>query len=478
MKKPFLLAGICMAATVSAHASSTPNTLPPAAALALNLSLNSTPTLPSAPTGNQLFRINIRAASHDGLNPETHQFTSNNMINIINTLTDVTEGKRPELYRNITDWYIADVSAHISLRGLPATLVLDTKREGSTNFYDRTLTIEFAGEKQTFTDRIESAGKNTLSTSTGGPVDIKVYNQLKNWLEGKSGDTGALRSLASAFVSQTAIDPVAGHPNSFMSMVINNNFQIANRIVLDGNTSSLDMLSISPSYSGYTAKTDTTAGNQKDSEKSVYLPIKYSHYFGTDNALFIDLPLNYNSTDSAKTYSASFGLSFMHVFARRDYKDWRLAWAIMPNIHGGAVFSMDMGRGPPLLSGGLGSRLQLFRNKWNYGLTNELDYLKTLSIKVGSMKTPYDFHNIAMQNGLDVNYQINSSCSAGAYYNRMDILGGGKWYIPSYNNIGFKIAKTSYYQNDAAFDRIALTAGYLFAPKSYHGFTVGLDLNI
>jgi hypothetical protein len=235
--------------------------------------------------------------------------------------------------------------------------------------------------------------------------------------------------------------------------------------IANGDASGLNLFTLAPSYTNYT--------NDNFTVQSVYLPIRYTHYFSSNNALIVDMPFNFTSIDGAQTYSAALGLGFMHMFI---YKP-NFTWAITPSAYAGAVGSIDMGSGTLVYDGAVASRITLPHDRMTYGMTNDVSYLKTAQVTIGSVTTPYDLDNTMTQNGVDATYQVSKSFSLGGYYTRTDILGGATWYIPSYNQVGFKLAKIKNF-HQVAYDHISLIFGYIFADNSnYNGVNGTLTFN-
>ncbi len=444
---------------------------------------------PTLPGGNNLFKISVSARderTHSEV--QTREYTSYKIENLVNHFIDIGEGRNHQ-FNNVTHWEDADISANATLRGLPVTIKVDVEYLANGDI-TRKLYFRFGNETKTFADLVQGHSKlQQHALSSGVAVQYStqsIYNQLKSWLEGREGDYSVLKDMTNLFVKDTAIDPVAGNPNSYMATMAGNDISINQQLIMNGDPEGMDVFSANPSNAGYVAQTEVSdgdAGNtstEKNNEQSFYLPLKYAHYFNKDNALIFDMPFNYNLTGKASTYSLSFGINIMHMLLRHG--QW--LWAATPHFHLGALVSVDLGAGTPLLDTGLGNRVvyNAAAGSWSAGFTNVFDYMQTISVKLGKIKTPYDLYNVTTQNGLDMQYHYNHTTNFGAYYTRFDVVAGRAWYIPGYNTIGLSFSKVAYYksitnQEIAAYDRFTLSGGYVFGAKKYRGYKLDVGFN-
>ena len=71
---------------------------------------------------------------------------------------------------------------------------------------------------------------------------------------------------------------------------------------------------------------------------------------------------------------------------------------------------------------------------------------------------------------------MGSRLTVGTYFDRVDVLSGSRWYVGDYNEIGFKTAKISVY-NDSKYNFLTLGVGYLFGPSKFSGVNMSLGIN-
>lgn len=334
-----------------------------------------------------------------------------------------------------------------------ASTIAELKANGIT-YNPEAGTLVFLGPADTISKNLKNTEHNR-----------SVWDQLLDVLEGKIGSGELLHSITKAWIANTAIDPVAGNPDSFMAGLTNYNFNFAGQTILNGDASGLDLFSLHPSYS--------STSNNGFQVATATLPMSYTHYFNRNNALMFSLPIQYQRVNGATTYSAALGIGYTHVMLRTAN---HLAWSLSPSVYAGAVGSLDLGSGTGVYDTGLASRVQMPVGNFTLGMTNDVSYLSTMAVKIGDVKTPYDFDNWLTKNGVDATYRLNHHFALGGFYNRTDVISGETWYISDVNEVGVKFAKLTGF-NDAEYDFMNLSIGYLFANHDYNGVNATLSVN-
>ena len=431
--------------------------------LTLNFNLAQADDMPNIPIpgltgGSEIFiaTISVLNAGQGG-NRTTKTFRANGSV------TDIIDKfKDADLASEFTggSGFNADtssISGTLSLRGVLVTAQV------STTGGVRTLNFCLSSSCQTFKQSVGSSVSGTAKAA-GDLSATNVWDQLIDYLKGIGG-TSVLNNLADDWVKQTSIDPVAGNPSSFMAQLTKANFNLAATGILNGDTSGLDLFSTAPGYSQ-----NSTNGY---SVKSAYLPLKYSHYFNSDNAMFVDMPISYDQVEQAQAYSLALGLGYTHVFIRTP----NVVWSLTPSVYAGAVGSIDLGSGTLLYDGALASRVVIPHGAFTYGITDDISYLKTAKVKIGDVETPYDMNNVLTSNGFDVTYHLHKNYTVGGFYTLTNALSGIDWYVSNYSEIGFKLAKLTDYKS-AMYDHMTLSVGYLFGKNDYQGGSVTLGFNL
>ena len=440
-------------------------------------------SLPGAPGGDVLFKANVTIQNSDTGTPANYELSSNKSL--IQYFDEFKEGNLEQYGWNNRNSALA---AQGDIRGADFTFsthVDGTVRHLKVCFPQAPFSATPAESERLATDGITidtkgcanftqelgaAAAKQLYESVTGKKLGVEIptadiWQQLIDFLTGKFGNGNVMKSLADLWVSKTAIDPVAGNPNSFMAQLTKNNFDLAANGILNGDTSGLNLFSLHPSYISVT--------NNGYTMKDASLPIQYTHYFNRNNALIIDMPINYQQVQEATTYSLALGLGYTHVVLRTNHN---LVWALTPSFHAGVVGSADLGSGTMLYDGALASRVTMPFGGLNWGLTNDISYLQTASVKIGDVETPYDMNNVTMENGVDGTYGLNQNYTIGGYITHFNTLSGIDWFIPSYNELGFKFAKLTKYQT-AKYDHMTASLGYLFGPNEYSGVNLTLGFN-
>lgn len=420
-----------------------------------NNPLSDSVPIPFLPSGSQVFRAIISVQNVGEATPTQETFTSNKSIEQI--IDQFKDGSLAQHFPGF-DKDTSLVSGAINLRGVNVTVTMTNQNTGTSTVRTLTFCVQ-DGVCQTFQQSISStfiaAYKNLKATN--GISTQSVWDQLIDFLKGKGG-SAVLQKLAADWVSKTSIDPVAGNPNSLMSNLVAQNFNFAAKsVVPDNDIKNLNLFSVSPSYyhgtnDGYSV-TDTS------------LPLQWSHYFNQNNALFVAMPIKYSTIENATTYSFSLGLGYSHVFVRNTH----LTWALIPSFFAGVVDSSDLNSGTLIYDVALASRLTTsLTDKLNFGLTNDVSFLKTAQVKIGSVETPYKIDNTITQNGFDLTYQFRKMLSIGGYYTLTNVVGGAQWFIPNYNNLGVKFVKQTT-KKSAVYNYITVNLGYTFGAHNYDG---------
>lgn len=126
-------------------------------------------------------------------------------------------------------------------------------------------------------------------------------------------------------------------------------------------------------------------------------------------------------------------------------------------------------------AGFLKSDVMLPWQNWQFGIHNMAGYLRTHPLRIRGYSIEYRLKNWTTENGLSAAYFVqNAPLGIEAKYSHTDMLGGSKWYIDHYNNIGLNImyiAKSlGYYQYDA----FSTGVEYEFGNKGYKAYKLNM----
>lgn len=414
--------------------------------------------IPTLASGSEVFIATISVQNVGQGSPTTKTFRANGSFETI-----IDKFKNADLTSEFSggsgfNEATSSVSGTMSLRGVKLTAQVYTE-----NSVRKLVFCLQGSECQTFQQTLSSSSLSDPSKAVHAASSQDLWDQLIDYLKGQGGTT-LLDNLATSWVEDTSIDPVAGNPRSLMGQITKANFNLATNGILTSQTSGLNLFSVTPSY-GYNTTDGITV-------KDAYLPLKYSHYFNNDNALFFDVPISYDQIEQAQSYSLAMGLGYMHVFIRHPH----LVWALTPSFYAGVVGSVDLGSGTLMYNGAIASRLLFPYGKLTYGITNDVSFSQTAKLKIGDITTPYDLNSTLTSNGFDVTYLFHKDYTVGGYYTLTNQLGGTEWYISNYNELGFKFAMLKHY-NKAIYDHMTFSAGYLFGSHGYKGGDVSLGFN-
>jgi hypothetical protein len=306
----------------------------------------------------------------------------------------------------------------------------------------------------------------TFSQQVGGTTPVpgestqSINDQLQNFAKGSDG-ASFLTGMLQSRVANSAVDPVAGNPVSYMARLVDNDYDLAIEGHQAGETEGgLTLFGVTPSYNN-----ETLAGLNV---KSYNLPLRYNHFFNNSNGMIIDMPITMQTLDQSNTYSIGLGGAYSHFFTP--------IWSLMPALHVGAVGSLDLGSATLIYDGALASRVLVPMGQYSLGMTNDVSYLKTQSITIAQYTIAYKLSNWMTKNGVDANYIINKAYSVGTYYDRVDRLSGSRWYLSDYNEIGVKSSKINLY-NGSSYNFLTLGLGYLFGPAKFSGVNMSLGVN-
>lgn len=308
---------------------------------------------------------------------------------------------------------------NLSLRGLPAT-------------------FNYVGANTELVLAVPDAGINKSFT---GATRNESEQQLRDFFKGEGNADALISQLLQAFVEKTPFDPIAGNPGSMMGLMIKNAFATGAGVWMNrgGEARSANFFSLTPQYS------QNSIEGQKSQE--LVLPIGYSHYFANGNsALLFSLPIAVQKDSGSYSYNAGLSMALQQYIM----KYWRVTPIISINTGG----SKDLGSFALAYAGFLKSDVMLPWQNWQFGIHNMAGYLRTHPLRIRGYSIEYRLKNWTTENGLSAAYFVqNAPLGVEAKYSHTDMLGGSKWYIDHYNNIGLNImyiAKSlGYYQYDA-----------------------------
>lgn len=209
----------------------------------------------------------------------------------------------------------------------------------------------------------------------------------------KNNGDGLLTDLLQELAGETAVDPVAGNPNSLMSRMGRGSFAQASDIQGQG--------TVNPEPAGKTRNAFAIGarfGRHSAGEfeqNSLTVPISYDIVFDDPGyQLQFDLPVTVIDTSGSKSYTGSFGAGF-----RVPVTD---AWSLTPGARVGALGSFDLASAAVVTSGSLTSNYNFYFDDIKLSIANNGGYYKTQSVGAGGFEVDYDLENWMTKNGLGI----------------------------------------------------------------------------
>jgi hypothetical protein len=252
------------------------------------------------------------------------------------------------------------------------------------------------------------------------------------FLKGEGGSI--LTRLLQGFVSQTAVDPVAGNPNSLMANMAGADFNAVTQDIEIGGTDPLSTAGGTRRLLGIKliAGTSEATGFRTN---SIALPINYVIPLSNPQYQFIlDMPLRYLDVENADVYDGSLGLGLRAPLHRE--KD--LDWSITPMVRAGIVGSKNAGALQAIYSGTATSNLKLYFDNLTFAINNMVGLYQTGRVS-GEYDGEYDLKNTIFRNGLSLSgrlaYQLFDESTTWKVQFVDTRITGDEWYIDTYDEI-------------------------------------------
>ncbi|NKC33793.1 hypothetical protein [Falsiroseomonas selenitidurans] len=341
---------------------------------------------------------------------------------------------------------VSAATADVSLRGVPATL-------------------SYAANSTTLRFIVPSAGINESFT---GATRDESQDLALEWFKGAGG--AALTRLLRQAVATTAVDPLAGNPNSLMSQMGAADFNLATGAAPSAGLAGGSRFGLGARFGSYSAGDHDT--------QTYSLPIGYRFDFGSSGTLLIDAPMTLSSTSNAEAYSGSLGIGY-RIPMRLGQPDW-LTWSLTPVVRAGAVGSTEIGSVGGIWSASLTSTLTLsLPGGGDLTMGNMFGRLDTLPIKIADYDISYELSNYIYRNGLvytrPVGEMFGRSVSASLFV--LDTrFTGDDLYVKSYQEFGAFLNIGDPIRILGAPVPVRIGATYLTGENDYRGFTLNLGV--
>lgn len=345
---------------------------------------------------------------------------------------------------------ISAATATVSLRGVPAILT-------------------YAANSPVLRLRVPSIG---VDVAFNGTTRDESQDLALKWLQGEGGP--ALTRLLQQAVATTALDPVAGNPNSLMSLMGASDFNIASSGGFNaGGRSDIGgggRFGLGARFGSYTAG---------GFETNVYsVPLGYSYGFSNGTELIIDAPLTMMSTQGAESYSGSLGVG-LRIPVRVGLPE-SLSWSLTPILRSGGVGSTELGAVAGIWSGSVTSTLDWrVRETTTLTLANMVSRLQTIPISIGSYNVSYDLTNYMYRNGVLATQSLGEVAGrrvSGSIFAVDTRFTGDELFVKAYQEYGAYLTFGDPVQVSAFRIPVRLGATFTQGDNGYRGFTVNLGL--
>jgi hypothetical protein len=298
--------------------------------------------------------------------------------------------------------------ADIDYRGLPLTVAY---LENSASVR---LSIRDLGVDQTF----------------NGATRSDSLEELKDFLSKNGGVI--LTQVNQALAATTATDPVAGNPNSLLSTMVGESFSAG----FADNPSTGMANAQGGSEVANEFGVDLRFGQYSLADKDVKtfsLPLSYTVRFDADprRRLRFAMPINYSTTETARTYRAGFGVAYTHPVTDR--------WSLTPDVSWGVMGSEELGSAASIRGVGVTSRYDWLVGPGRLGMGNMVSLYQTVPLSLGDYEIDSDLSNSIVRNGLLYTWPVAARLELTVLVDDTR-FGGDELYVQRSNEAGFSLA--------------------------------------
>lgn len=316
--------------------------------------------------------------------------------------------------------------------------------------------VNYATASTTLVFEVPSLG--IYETFTGATRD-ESQELFEEYL--KNNGNGILTDMLKKLVGTTAVDPVAGNPNSLMAKMGVADFGLGTDLggaQMGKSQPAQNTLSILGfRFGSYSAGPYT---------QDVYTwPINYTYRFKSDprKQLMVDIPITYIDTEGSRGYSSSLGVAFRYPITDN--------WSLTPALRVGGAGSIDQGSAAIIYSGSLVSNLNVFWGKNLISIGNMVAQYQTESIEIDEYSIDYDLTNTMIKNGIGIATPLSFKLFGKNSNVEFDVAHtaffGDDIYIDSYFDFAISFGT---HGTETELDNIRAGITYTVGNNSYDGF--------
>ena len=275
-----------------------------------------------------------------------------------------------------------------------------------------------------------------IALSFDGATRDESQEFFLDFLKGAGGSI--LTRLLQGLVSETAVDPVAGNPNSLVASSASADFAAT-----ASGAFSAQWLGVGFGVGRSTATGFTTT--------QYGVPLQWNRTLrGHPGTVFlVDMPIRYLDVEGGSIYDGSLGLG-VDVLVVDKPTSPALRWSLTPSLRAGLVGSEDLGAFQAVYSAALKSALQHARGDYLFTLNNMVGLYNTGGIG-RSFSGDYELQNTIYKNGL----ALESTWPKNWWPRGSRLLGddpvswevhvvntqvtGDPWFVSNYNEVAFTV---------------------------------------
>jgi len=369
-------------------------------------------------------------------------FTTSNIVSLTNDLATASIQKKISGYTPVSA-----ASLVFNLRGL-------------------TCTASYPAGSTTLNVVIPDAGIDVSFTGGTREESNQLFEDF--YLTGAQGN----HKFRKAFAKHTPIDPIAGNPNSLMSLMAQADFAFARLSPLSGCREGCQKCCEDPcwesqplvhqfQFMGIGAR----AMSETFDTIVLSVPLRYSYSPTKTWALIVDLPMTFLYNDGAWSTDGSLGMGFRIPIV--------YTWTLTPTGRVGLGGSLSLATLGSFVSGGLLSNINI--PMWNFVLSvaDYGGYFATIPLTWGGIRFNYNLHNWVIKNGIAMT-TCNELNICGIPFNFSinftdTLYRGDTLFIKHYDEVGFSIIANCL-SNLFDYDSLILNAAYQFGQKNYQAY--------
>jgi hypothetical protein len=259
---------------------------------------------------------------------------------------------------------------------------------------------------------------------------------------------GLLEQISRYLAANSAVDPIAGNPNSMMSSLVANDFNqtfnaefsniadpadVATPAGQPASTSeSRNLIGIGVSY------TQMDMGFSNTRVKTTTVPLSYTIRNDLDprRQLTFRMPLSITDVEGAKVYNLGLGVSYRLPMSRD--------WSLTPSFNYALTGSADLGSAAQVASAAITSTYYWRKQGYDLGMGNMLAYMTTMPFNYRDYSYDPNISNTVLRNG--VLYSRPTRMLGGKMHFEVALIDtrffGTKLYSDNYQELKFTLGTT------------------------------------